>query len=133
MQAKTGAKSQHKIFLVEDDDFLSSMLLKKFREHAIPTERFETGRSVLEAFAKEVPSLLLLDLYLPDINGFEVLEAVRKDETLKHLTVLVISNTAQAKDKERVEAMGARFITKALVTPEEIAKHVEDALGALVA
>ena len=127
------AETQKKIFLVEDDDFLSSMLVKKFEEHGVVVERFSTGRSVLEALEKSVPDLVLLDLYLPETNGFEVLDSIRKDEKIQGLFVVVISNTAQAKDKTYVEERGAQFITKALVTPEEIAQRVDEALAKIAA
>jgi len=119
-----------KILLVEDDDFLSSLLVKKFAQHGVEVERFASGQTALDALhAEALPALMLLDLYLPDVNGFEVLEVVRKDEKMKDLRVIVISNTAQAADKARVEALGASFITKALVTPEDIVRMVQETLA----
>ncbi|MBI4087185.1 response regulator [Candidatus Kaiserbacteria bacterium] len=122
--------SAKRVFLVEDDEFLSSMLMNQLAAHNISAERFGDGRTASEALKKDPPHLLILDLFLPDISGFEILEMIRKDEHLKDLPVLVVSNTSQVDDKERVHRLGATFLLKVLVTPQQIAEHAQKMLAA---
>lgn len=124
----SGAKK--KVFIVEDDEFLSSILLNKITNDKIQVSLFKSGAKALEALQSEIPDLLVLDIFLPDVRGTEVLEAVRKDERTKKLRVLVVSNTDKANDKVLVKQLGAEFLLKALVTPKEIVEKIEKAVFA---
>jgi CheY-like chemotaxis protein len=130
---KDTPSTQHKIagkkvLLVEDDNFLGSILLSRLTSLQAVVTYAKSGEKALEELKKQTPDVILLDILLPGINGFEVLESVRKNPATKDLTVIVISNFNQVKDQERAQAMGASFLVKALVNPDLIVEHVEKTL-----
>ena len=78
----------------------------------------------------EKPDLILLDLLLPNIDGFEVLERVKADQSLGSIPVIIISNLGQKEDIERALKLGAvDYMVKAQFTPAEIIKRVKEALS----
>lgn len=113
-----------KIFIVEDDVFLGRLLLKKIGSVDLDVQLFPTGEDAVEALKTQVPAILLLDLLLPRMSGFEVLKWIREQETTKNLKVIVISNTDQATDRDRVKMLGAELVSKAMVTPDTILDYV---------
>lgn len=112
-----------KIFIVEDDLFLSKLLIRKISTADVDVGSFDSGESIVERLKGEVPDLLLLDLMLPQMTGFEVLQFIRNNDSIKDLKVIVLSNTDRVEDKEKVKSFGAEFETKALVSPETILKY----------
>lgn len=112
-----------KIFLVEDDIFLAQLLVRKIASVEVDVSSFEDGETAVESLKRETPDLLLLDLMLPQMSGFDVLKFVREHEATKKIPVLVLSNTDQMEDKNKVRELGAEFVTKALVSPETILKY----------
>lgn len=117
------------VFYIEDDEFIGSIIDRRLHENGIVVTRFKNGGTVLEALKTIVPDIMILDLYLPGVNGFEILECVRKEDRLKDIPVLIVSNTDQASDRDRVEKLGAIFLVKALVSPDQIITHVKEMLG----
>jgi DNA-binding response OmpR family regulator len=115
-----------KVFIVEDDLFLGRILARKIGSDNVHVSSFENGELAVDALKNEVPDLLLLDLLLPQMNGFEVLKFVRGNEQTKNLKVIVISNTDQAADRQHVKDLGAEFVTKAIVTPDTILKYAAE-------
>ena len=113
-----------KIFIVEDDVFLGRLLLKKIGSVDLDVQLFPTGEDVVEALKTQVPAILLLDLLLPRMSGFEVLKWIREQEATKNLKVIVISNTDQATDRDQVKVLGAELVSKAMVTPDTILDYV---------
>src|SRR3989344_1886674 len=117
-----------KILIVEDDAFLHNLLADKLellRKNGI--EAFPTfgGKEALEK-AKEVrPDIVLLDVVLPGMNGFEVLEALRKDPDLKNVSVIILSNLNQDKDKQRAKELGVTdYMVKANFMLEELVERI---------
>jgi DNA-binding response OmpR family regulator len=117
-----------KIFIVEDDRFLSSLLVRKLSTTKMDVQNFENGEDAVDALKKTIPDLVILDLLLPRMNGFEVLEFIRKDERLKNVPVMVVTNTDQLEDRARIKKLGAEFITKAVVSPDMILEYAKQVL-----
>lgn len=120
--ADTGATCKgKKVLLVEDDNFLSDLLARRFTEEDCTFIHAETGERALEIIPAEMPNIVLLDLVLPGIGGFEVLERIKKDEKTKHIPVVVLSNLSQESDIQRAIELGAvRHEVKAHLSPNEI-------------
>lgn len=116
------------ILIVEDDKFLGSILTARLSDRKASVVYSITGEAALDELKKKKPDVILLDILLPGINGFEVLKNVRDNPETKETPVIVISNFNQASDKEKAEAMGAQFLVKALSNPDEIVEHVEAVL-----
>lgn len=117
------------ILIVEDDKFLGSILVSRFSDRKCKMIHVLTGESALLEITKKKPNAILLDILLPGIDGFTVLEKVRNDPVAKDVPVIIISNFNQMKDKEKAESLGAKFLVKALANPDEIVSQVEDSVG----
>lgn len=116
------------ILLVEDDKFLSGLLYKKLSQEF----KVEVAGNGAEAFNKikdGLPHLILLDLMLPDIDGFKILEILKKDERTKNIPVLILSNLGQKEDQDRCLSLGAAgYMIKAHFTPGEIVDKAKSLL-----
>ncbi len=111
-----------RILLVEDDNFLSELLSKKLIESKASVMRAADGEqaiSILKANPKF--DLILLDLMLPKIGGFEVMEAINADGKLKGTPIIILSNLGQKNDIEKGVSLGAKkFLVKAILSLDEI-------------
>ncbi len=111
-----------RILLVEDDNFLSELLSKKLIESKAVVTRAANGEEAI-AIIKANPKfdLILLDLMLPKIGGFEVMEAINADEKAKGTPVIILSNLGQKNDVEKGVSLGAKkFLVKAILSLDEI-------------
>jgi CheY-like chemotaxis protein len=111
-----------KILLVEDDNFLSELLSKKLIENGAVVVRAATGEEAIN-IVKSNPkfNLILLDLMLPKIGGFEVMEAINADEKVKGTPIIILSNLGQKNDVEKGVSLGAKkFLVKAILSLDEI-------------
>lgn len=117
-----------KVLIIEDDVFLGGILLRHMIDEKIDAKLFITGENALENIKKDIPSILILDILLPGMNGLDILEAMRKDELLLNIPVIIVSNTDQAKDLERAKNAGAIFMLKALATSENIVDKIKEVL-----
>ena len=114
--------SGKKILLVEDDNFLSELLSKKLMESSAAVTRAANGEEAIQIL-KSNPKfdLILLDLMLPKIGGFEVMEAINADEKIKGTPVIILSNLGQKNDVEKGVSLGAKkFLVKAILSLDEI-------------
>lgn len=118
-----------KIFIIEDDVFLGGILSQRIAAETTDLKLFKNGEDALAAMAKETPDIVLLDILLPGMDGFKVLENIRGNEKTKKIPVLIVSNTSQLENKEKAKGMGAEFLLKALVTPYEIVEQVKKMLA----
>lgn len=116
------------ILLVEDDKFLSGLLFKKLSQEF----KVEVAGNGAEAFNKikgGIPRLVLLDLMLPDIDGFKILEILKNDDRTKNIPVLILSNLGQKEDQDRSLSLGADgYMIKAHFTPGEIIEKAKSLL-----
>lgn len=119
------------ILVVEDDPVLKNLLGHTFAGK-YQTLYASDGNEALSLFEAHRPSLVLLDLMLPSMDGFAVLEAIRsRTDALKDTPVIVVSNLGADKDKDRAKALGANeYLVKAEVSVEEITGKMEQMLGA---
>ncbi len=117
-----------KILVVEDDKFLRELIARKLREDYEVSEAID-GEEGLKKTREEKPDLILLDLILPGIDGFEVLTEIKKDPQLSEIPVIILSNLGQTDDIEKGLKLGAiDYLVKAHFTPAEIIEKVKGAL-----
>ena len=116
------AEAQIRVLLIEDDKILSDILVKQFASRRAVVVQSTTGREALDALQNDGQfDVILLDISLPDIDGFEVLSQIQLIESLKEIPVIIISNFAQEKDIEWGRKLGAKqFIKKVSVMPIDI-------------
>jgi CheY-like chemotaxis protein len=112
----------YKIFLVDDDRFLLDMYAVKFKAAGHEVTAFQGGTAVLEALRKGgVPDAILLDVVMPEIDGFEVLDAIRKENLGGAMKVIMLTNQGQPADIERATQLKVDgYIIKASAIPSEV-------------
>lgn len=119
-----------KILWVEDDTFLSEILGKRFEREQCISLYCPTGEDALQELATETPDLIMLDLILPGMSGFEILEKIKKDERLRPIPVIVFSNLGQQSDIDAVMRLGAlKHFVKAEMNPDDIVREIADTLA----
>ncbi|MDD3170487.1 MAG: response regulator [Candidatus Paceibacterota bacterium] len=119
-----------KVLIIEDDKFLRELLGKKLSNVGYAAILAVDGEEGLEKIKKDKPDIVLLDLILPGINGFEVLERYKKDASISSVPVIILSNLGQSEDIEKGLKLGAKdFLVKAHFTPQEIVNKLQMVLG----
>jgi len=117
------------ILIIEDDKFLRELIAKKLTDAGYDSSEAADGEEGLKKIKEEKPDLILLDLILPGIDGFEVLSRTREDPALTSIPVIILSNLGQKDDVERGLKLGAiDYLIKAHFTPNEIIEKIANAL-----
>lgn len=118
-----------KILIVEDDKFLRELISQKLIREDYDIIEAVDGEKGLKAIKEEKPDLVLLDLILPGIDGFEVLTKAKEDPAMKDIPIIILSNLGQKDDIERGLKIGAiDYLIKAHFTPGEIVEKVKSVL-----
>lgn len=114
------------ILVVEDDVFLVNAYQIKFQKEGIEVWVASDGKEAMDFLGKEPPRVVLLDLMLPGVNGFEVLAAIRQNERWKKTPVIVLSNLGQSEDVEKARALGIDdYIIKANSKIGEVTEKIK--------
>jgi DNA-binding response OmpR family regulator len=118
---ETPAK-HYRLYLVDDDRFLLDMYAVKFKAASHEVKAFSSGEEVLAALREgSAPDAVLLDIVMPGVDGFEVLEAMQKEKLAQGAKVIVLSNQGQDSDIEKAKKFGADgYIIKASAIPSEV-------------
>ena len=118
-----------KILIIEDDKFLRELIAQKLTKEGYEISEAVDGEKGVEAVKETKPDLVLLDLILPGIDGFEVLSRMKADPLLAEIPVIILSNLGQKDDIERGLKIGAvDYLIKAHFTPAEIIEKVNAVL-----
>lgn len=124
------ANKKIKILLIEDDPFLLSMYVTKFEMENFNVITAQDGDKGLKLAVRETPDIILLDLILPEKDGFEVLKGLMADEKLKNIPVILLTNLSQKEDIDRGLELGANdYLIKAHFTPSEVVEKVKKVLN----
>jgi len=119
-----------KILIVDDDPFILDMYILKFKEKGFEVDTARDGKTALEKINSFNPDVLLLDLVLPMLDGFEVLEELKKRGSAPRAKIIILTNLGQKEDIERGINLGAHdYIIKAHFTPSEVVEKVKSVLG----
>ena len=117
------------ILVVEDDKFLRELIAQKLSREGYKVFEAIDGEVGIKKIEKEKPDLVLLDLILPGIDGFEVLTKMKKNPAVASTPVIILSNLGQKDDVERGLKLGAvDYLIKAHFTPGEIVDKVRNIL-----
>jgi DNA-binding response OmpR family regulator len=112
----------YRIYLTDDDRFLLDMYAVKFKAAGHDVTAFQGGSALLEELrTKPAPDALLLDVVMPELDGFQVLETIRKEKLAPSMKTIILSNQGQESDIEKAKALGAiGYIIKASAIPSEV-------------
>ncbi len=124
----------YRVYLVDDDKFLLDLYAVKFKNAGHDVSVFGGGEDLLAALRKEgaaTPDVILLDIIMPGMTGFETLEAMRKDGLAKDAKIIFLSNQGQETDIEKARQLAADgYIIKASAIPSEVFAETLRIVGA---
>lgn len=114
------------ILVVEDEVVLSRILARKLGRRNFEVVVAGNGVEALKQMRKVKPQLVLLDLIMPEKNGFEVLEEAKADKELKEIPIVVFSNLGQEEDRQKAKKLGAiDYLVKANLSVAEVTEVVD--------
>ena len=122
-------KKKIHVLIVEDDSFLANIYKTKFEMEGFKVSVAENGELGLKEAKKKLPDLILLDILLPKMDGFTVLEHLKEDEELKSTPVILLTNLGQKDDVDKGLKLGAAdYLIKAHFKPSETVDKVKKVL-----
>src|SRR3989344_869013 len=125
-----GHMETKKILSIEDDEFLSSLVSGKLIESGFSVITAGTGKDGLAKAELEHPNLILLDIMLPDMGGFEILQSLKANPATKDIPVIILSNLGGRDEIEKGVALGASsYLIKSNILPHEVAEMVQSQIA----
>ncbi len=122
-------KSHIKIIVVEDDSFLSGLSVSRLQKEGYTVLSAVDGEQALKMVEENKPDLMLLDIIMPGINGFEVLRSLRANPEYKDMAIIIFSNLGQDHEIEEGKKLGADdFLIKAKFTLKEVVEKISTLL-----
>ncbi len=119
------AKKNYSVLLVEDDSFLANIYKTKFEMEGFKVTVAGNGELGLKEAKKKIPDVILLDILLPKMDGFTVLEHLKEDTELKAVPVILLTNLGQKDDVDKGLKLGAAdYLIKAHFKPSETVEKV---------
>lgn len=124
--APTGELKKKHILIIEDDTFLVKTYQLMLEREGFIISVATDGKVAMAMLLKPPADLVLLDLMLPQVSGFEVLSAIQKDAKWKRVPIIILTNLGQAEDIDRGRELGvAKYIIKAHAKIADIVKEVK--------
>jgi len=124
------SKAKLRVLLIEDDPFLLSMYTTKFETEEFGVYTAEDGEQGLEMAAQHKPDIILLDILMPNMNGFDVLERLKADKATSNIPVILLTNLNQKDEIEKGLRLGADdYLIKAHFMPTEVIEKIRKIIG----
>lgn len=119
-----------RILIIEDEALIGELLRKKLAQEGYYAFLVGDGEKGLEEIRSQKPDLVLLDIVLPRMNGFEVLEKVRQDRTVQNIPIIIISNSGQPVELDEAKRLGVvDWLIKTDFDPAEVVEKVKKHIG----
>ncbi len=123
-------KAQKKILLVEDDDSLASVYMTRLEAEGFIMKRVPNGEDALAAAIEFHPDLVLLDVMMPKVSGFDVLDILRNTPETANMQVIMLTALSQDSDKKRAEDLGVDdYLVKSQVVIADVVDRIKSRLG----
>ena len=121
---------QKSVLIVEDDRFLSSLIKARLEKEGVGVAQAFDGEEGLKELKQKKHSLIVLDLIMPKISGFELLESISVNPEWNQIPVIVLTNLAQEEDVKKVKQLGAvEYFVKIRVSIDDLIKKVREIIG----
>jgi DNA-binding response OmpR family regulator len=118
------------IMIIEDDRFLSSLMKARLEKDGFAIIQAFDGEEAIELFKQQAPSLIVLDLIMPKVTGFEVLQTIAITPELQRTPVVILSNLAQDSDIEKARQLGAKeYFVKVKVSIDDLVGRIKSLLA----
>jgi len=115
-----------KVLLVDDDPSFTQLYAAVFKSVGFNYSIAQTGLEALEKAKKEKPAIILLDIMMPDLDGFEILKNLKQDQVTAAIPVWMITNLAEQLNQETAASLGANgYIVKAAFTPNQVCDKIK--------
>ncbi len=119
-----------RILIVEDEEIMLDLLQRKLKTHGYEVLVARDGEEGLKSIKEEKPDLIIMDLVMPKMDGFMVMEEIQKDEDLKKIPLIVVSNSGQPVELNRVRDLGAKdWLIKTEFNPQELVEKIKKQLN----
>jgi DNA-binding response OmpR family regulator len=120
------SKSKKKILLVEDDKMISSMYQTKLEQEGYLVLLAENGAAAVDLALAEKPDLILLDIILPELDGFSALQQLRASKSTKKTPIIILTNLGTDEDKDKGKKYGATdYLVKSNLTPSQVSDKIK--------
>ena len=117
------------IMIIEDDRFLSSLMKARLEKDGFTVIQAFDGEEAIQIFKQQVPGLIILDLIMPKVTGFEVLQTISITPQLEKVPVVILSNLAQDSDIEKARQLGAKeYFVKVKVSIDDLVGRIKGLL-----
>ena len=124
-----GEDKRKLVLIVDDDEYIADLLRMHLESRGFATMRAANGVDALKRLAERVPDIMLLDITMPQMSGFEVLQIIREDERLFSLPVLMVTDVSLIGKVDECYSLGAKgYILK----PFELEKVMQKIDSVLV-
>ncbi len=121
-----------RIVLLEDDEFLAEVIVRKLTGVGADIKRYRNGLEGLAAIRQYTPDLVLLDIMMPIMNGYEVLQVMSEEHLIEEVPVMVVSNSGQPVEIDKVMKLGVKdYVVKVDFTPDEVLEKARTILISL--
>lgn len=118
-----------KILIIEDDRYISKMYQLKLSLEGYDVQVAEDGKQGVEKVKEFMPDIILLDILMPELDGFEVLKIVKSDDTTKDIPILIMSNLGQEDHVQKGMKLGAiGYIVKSQYTPSKVVEKIKSVI-----
>lgn len=119
-----------RILLVEDDDALASVYVTRLQAEGFEVRRVGNGEDALASAINFKPDLVLLDVMMPKVSGFDVLDILRNTPETANLKIIMLTALSQDSDKERAESLGVdEYLVKSQVVIADVIDRIRHHLG----
>lgn len=119
-----------KIAIIEDDSVISQMYRMKFEADGFDVQLANNGKRGVALVENFLPDMILLDLQMPEMNGVDALEIIRKKDWGKNIPVIILTNLGEEESPKELRALGIHsYIVKANLTPRQVVQRVKEALN----
>lgn len=125
-----GKSQTHKILLVEDDDALANVYMMRLEAEGFETRRVSNGEDALAAAQDFKPDLILLDVMMPKVSGFDVLDILRNTPQTANVKIIILTALSQESDRERAKTLGADdYLVKSQVVIADVIDRIKQQLN----
>jgi CheY-like chemotaxis protein len=122
--------TQKTILLVEDDDNLAGVYEMRLQSEGFRTVRVANGEDALQAALQAKPDLILLDVMMPEVSGFDVLDILRNTPETADAKVIMLTALSQDADRERAESLGVSdYLVKSQVVIADVVDKIKQHLA----
>lgn len=117
------------ILIIENDKFFKELITKKLEAEGFSVAMVGDSKEAFKYLEETVPSLIILDLILPGMDGYDILSILKKDKKLSSIPVVILSNLGQKEEIDRAMSLGVdEFLVKVNFVPEEIVEKIKSVI-----